>query len=165
MPITASARLSRESTGAATPHAPSLVSSWLDAQPRSRIAASSVRSASGSVMVPAADSRQWLGEHSVEHVCAEEREQRLGGRAGVQRHHGADLERQSQRLRRLDPVDAKYRRAAWLEHRQKRRLARGLGHLLKLGMQFVAEIKPRGRPVTKRHCRGAQPETPVAHRS
>ena len=111
MPITASARSSRERTGAATPQAPSLVSSRLDAQPRSRIAASLGAECVGISDCARRDLGERTGEHPLEHVCPEEGEQRLGGRTRVQRHDRADLERQPQGLRRLDPVDTQHRPA------------------------------------------------------
>ena len=110
------------------------------------------------------DLRQRLGQHLLLDLGREEGEQRLGGRAGVQRHHHPNFERQPQ-LRRFHPVDAEHTHPTRLQHRQKRGLASGAGHLLELGVQVAAKIEAGRRAVAQRHGGSAEPVAPTADRA
>ena len=111
------------------------------------------------------DLRQRLGQHLLLDLGREEGEQRLGGRAGVQRHHHPNFERQPQLLGRFHPVDAEHTHPTRLQHRQKRGLASGAGHLLELGVQVAAKIEAGRRAVAQRHGGSAEPVAPTADRA
>jgi len=96
-------------------------------------------------------------EDQLEHVGAEEGQQRSAVSAGVERRHRPDLDRHAHRVCALDHVDAQRRKPPLVERRNRRRLIGLAREPLERGSEHAAQVERAGSTTPEADGRDAEP--------